>query len=149
MPFWKGVDAECNWGRVGGAGANPCALWKVCCPCFLSELYCTVIEIRTLRRAVVVAVCKITNSEATGEEKGSGLIMKQFTFSLPLEILSLFTLQGDNFSWNKVGKLEVTIPKIHTEAREELMVKRQEAFIKLCCIELWSDWTFLRGSETP
>lgn len=130
VPFWKGVDAGYNWGRVGGAGANPCALWKVCCPCFLSELYCTFIEIWTLRRTVVVAVCKIMNSEATGEEKGSGLIMKQFTCSLPLEILSLFTLQGDLFSWNKVGKLEVTIPKIHTEAREELIVEERGSFHK-------------------
>lgn len=97
---------------------------------FLSEFYCTFIEIWTLRRTVVVAVCKIMNSEATGEEKGSGLIMKQFTCSLPLEILSLFTLQGDLFSWNKVGKLEVTIPKIHTEAREELIVEERGSFHK-------------------
>lgn len=81
-----------------GAGAIPCALLKVCCPCFLSELYCVFLEILIFRGAVVAAVCKIKNSEATGEEKESGLIMKQFTCSLPLGILSLFTLEGDLFS---------------------------------------------------
>lgn len=127
MPFWKGVDAGYNWGHVQGAGAIPCALLKVCCPCFPRELYCAFIEILIFRGAVVAAVCKIMNSEATGEEKESGLIMKQFTCSPPLGTLSLFRLEGDLLSSNKIGKLEVTIPKIHPKAMEELMV--QEAFI--------------------
>lgn len=83
---------------MGGAGAIPCALLKVCWPSFPGELYCAFIDILIFRRTVVAALGKIMNSEATGEEKGSGLIMKQFTCSLPLGILSLFTLEGDLFS---------------------------------------------------
>lgn len=83
---------------MGGADAIPCALLEVCCPCFPSELYCAFLEILIFGGTVVAAVCKIKNSEATGEEKESGLIMKQFTCSLSLGILSLFTLEGDLFS---------------------------------------------------
>lgn len=47
--------------------------------------------------------------------------------------------EGDLFSWNEMGKLEVTTPEILTKAVEELMLEMEEAFTKLCYIELWNN----------